>query len=285
MRADGQLLGAGVDTRLQARGDDVVHGGRLVLDLEVVELRSRHDLDDGQGVRVVVAQHRDRDLGPLHAALNEHAAALAAGELDRGRQLAALGHARDAEARPVGRRLHEERQAETLHERVHALLGQLDARREVDALGNGDARVAEHRLGDLLLRRGGGGGDAREGVGDVQDVEEALDAAVLAVAPVQRDERHVVAAAHETGHEVARGEVEQVDRLEPGLQQRPLALRRRGERDLALVRPASPDHRDALPRPTALCPSEPLRVSVRCARLVPITLAGRGYSKDATRGR
>ena len=80
----------------------------------------------------------------------------------------------------------------------------------------------------------------------MQDVEKSLDASVLAEAPVQRHERHVVASAHETAHEVAGGEVEQVNRLEPGVQERTVALPRRRERDLSLVRPASPDHRDAL---------------------------------------
>ncbi len=48
----------------------------------------------------------------------------------------------------------------------------------------------EHALGDRLVHRQGRGQHAGMGVGNAHDVEQALDAAVLAEAPMQRVEHH-----------------------------------------------------------------------------------------------
>ena len=120
--AHGELLGAGVDARLKARGDDVVERGGLVLDLEVIELGARHDLHDGEGVGILVAHHGHGYLGSLDALLNEDAPAGGARRGDGAVERGAVRHAGDAEARAVCRRLHEERKAEVLDDLIDLVL-------------------------------------------------------------------------------------------------------------------------------------------------------------------
>ena len=87
------------------------------------------------------------------------------------------------------------------------------AREMHHARGNGDAACREHRLGALLVHGKRGGEHAGMGVANSERLEHALDAAVLAVAPVQSVEADIglelgepgshVAADIEPGHAVA----------------------------------------------------------------------------------
>ena len=227
----------------QARGDDVVQRRGLVLDLEVVERGACDDLDDGERDGVVVADHGDGDLHAGDALLDEHGAARLAGEAHGVGDLARLGHAGDTVARAVRGGLHEERKAELAHQELALLHAGDLARGERRAARAGDVRRLVEELGDVLLGAGGGAEHAGEGVGDVEDLEEALDAAVLAVAAVHGDERDVVAALRDGLDESLVGDVEQRDVLETGLAEGLHARAARIHRDLALVGPtARKDH-------------------------------------------
>ena len=97
----------------------------------------------------------------------------------------------------------------------------------------------------------------------MQDLQEPLDAAVLSVDAVQRNERDVVGPRDEARHEVVRGEVEQVDALESGLAEGRLALRGGAQRDLPLVRPTAANDHDALAQQLLSvhrCPFAPARM-------------------------
>ena len=221
----------------------MVQLGGLVLDRRVVEVGARNDLDDGKRLRLVVADHGDGYLGPDNAFLHEHALAAFARELDGPAQLPALRHARDAEARTVARRLYKERKPQLRDDLVDLLLAQLRPRGQVDPFGCANAGLRVEHLRDLFLGRRGAGQHARERVGDMQDLEKPLDAAVLAVASVQRGERDVVAAARDLLHKAFLRDVEKVNLREARVEQR-LAARGAGfERDLALIGPsARQDH-------------------------------------------
>ena len=246
MGALGEALRASVHARLKARGNDVVHRGGLVLHLEVVELGTRHNLYDRERVGILVAEHRDGDLRSGHAALNEHTPTRGPRVRDGRVDLGPLRDPRDTKARAVRSGLHKHRKADALHEAIELVVAQLHAARKVNAFRNGNSGGLEDRLGHLLLGGGGRGSDAGEGVGDVQYLEESLDAAVLSVHAVKSHEGHVVASAHELGNKVPRSKIKQVNRGKAGIDKRPAALLGRLHGNLPLVRPASPDDHDAL---------------------------------------
>ena len=123
-------------------------------------------------------------------------------------------------------------------------------------------RRAEEALSMTLVlhQHGGAGGGAEhagEGVGHVQDLEQALDAAVLAVVAVHRDVGDVVAARGEALHKVDVGHVHQVYLGKPCLEQRLLAGAARLHRDVALVRPAAGQHDYLACKYVFLCHEKP----------------------------
>jgi len=63
----GEDLCLRVGARIKPSRDHVMHGGWFVLHLEVVELRTRHYLDDGKRMGVIVADNGNGDLGALDA--------------------------------------------------------------------------------------------------------------------------------------------------------------------------------------------------------------------------
>ena len=94
--------------------------------------------------------------------------------------------------------------AHDLHADARPFVGRLQhigPRQDVAALGfaqghdflsrHRNARAGEHALGHGLVHGHGGRHAARGGVGQGHDVEQALDAAVLAEATVQRVENHI----------------------------------------------------------------------------------------------
>ena len=146
VRPDGEVLSLRVYARRQAGRDDMMHGRRLVLDLEVIELGPRHNLDDGERARLFVSYDRNGDLRPFNALLDEHAPAAARRPRDGVVDARALRHARDAERGAVRRGLHEERQAELANERVHLVVREDRARGEVHTSGRANLRGLVHRL-------------------------------------------------------------------------------------------------------------------------------------------
>ena len=257
MGGDGLVLGALVNLGVEAGGDHVVQLGGLILDLDVVELGARDDLDDGQGARVIVADHGDGDLGALDALLDQHTVALGSGLDHSAGQHVSRGHAGHTVARAVGRGLHKDGQAQVVHDLLHVVLGELGVAGDVVAAWGRDVGPAVHRLGDLLLGAGRRGEHAGEGVGHVQDLEQALDAAVLAVVAVHRDVGDVVAARGEALHKVDVGHVHQVYLGKPCLEQRLLAGAARLHRDVALVRPAAGQHDYLACKYVFLCHEKP----------------------------
>uniref|UniRef100_A0A0N4ZGW4 LigA n=1 Tax=Parastrongyloides trichosuri TaxID=131310 RepID=A0A0N4ZGW4_PARTI len=112
---------------------------------------------------------------------------------------------------------------------------------EQAAAGHDDARRAQHGLGLVLVHRQGRGQDAGVGVGNLQRLKDALDAAVLAPFAVQGVEDHVG---------LQRGQ--HLGQIAPGVDARDLghlpfqgvrAAATRGQRDLAFRRQAA--HQDS----------------------------------------
>ena len=92
------------------------------------------------------------------------------------------------DARALARGLHHHREGE--RQRVDAGQRRAPRRRRPGTAAWG-CRGEEDLLGEDLLHPHRGGQHARAGVGDEHRLEQSLDAAVLAVAAVQRDEGHV----------------------------------------------------------------------------------------------
>ena len=182
-RSIGQtLLGLGRDL---SRGD-LFGGAGLILVAVVIKAFGRDDLDAGQGL---VAEDADLHLAAADVLLDEDAAALAGGRFERGAQLLLIigdGHA-DARAGIV--RLDD---AGQLYLRadgvdVHAVTLDEHPRRGLDAQRRDDA------LGQVLVHGDGAAEVAAAGIGDAEQVERRLHAAVLAGAAVQgqkHDVRH-----------------------------------------------------------------------------------------------
>ena len=164
--------------------------------LEVVEvLLARDGLHDRQRAwpaRPVDDRHRE--VPARHVPLEQDLLVVgeggdeAAGHVGRGpREL-------DPERRAARRGLHDDREVEPLLDRLQRVgRAQLPEGRlaEGEELGCGDARLDEQVLGEDLVDRADAGEDPRAGVRDPEDLEELLDGAVLAVPPVERDERGV----------------------------------------------------------------------------------------------
>ena len=120
--------------------------------------------------------------------------------------------------------------------------GQHAAGGHVKAARGADARGAVHRLGKLLLGSHRAGKDAGERIRDVENLKEALDAAVLAIAAVQGWKGDVVPPAGQFGREVLLGYVIEVYLRKPGGEKCLATLGARLHRDVPLVRPAARKH-------------------------------------------
>ncbi len=88
MRAEGEFAGAGTASVSEMRGGDDLFGraGR-VLGLEIVEAAGGDDLDEGEDLRVVIAEHRPGDLDARDEGFGQYLRAVLKGEIQRGGKL------------------------------------------------------------------------------------------------------------------------------------------------------------------------------------------------------
>ena len=242
VRTHGKRLRLGVDPRLETSRNHVVHRRRLVLHLEVVELGTRHDFDDGERVGVIVADDRHCDLRALDALLDEDSPALRARRRERIGELLPLVDLSHAEARAVARGLHEHGEAEIGNELVDLLVRERHSRRHVDASGTRHPCRTVDGLGDVLLGPKRGREHARERIGHMKNLEKALDAAVLSPTPVHGDKSHIITAGDKGADEAIGSDVEQFDGRKAGLKERVVTGVGRHHGDVALIRPTAPQH-------------------------------------------
>ena len=185
-RSVGQtLLGLGRDL---GRGD-LFGGAGLILVAVVIKALGRDDLDAGQGL---VAEDADLHLASADVLLDEDAAALAGGGFERGAQLGLVigdGHA-DARAGIV--RLDDAGQLRLRADGVdvHAVALDEHPRRGLDA------ERRDNALGQVLVHGDGAAEVAAASIGDAEQVERRLHAAVLAGAAVQGQKHDVRHGAH-----------------------------------------------------------------------------------------
>jgi hypothetical protein len=206
VRGHGHLQGAVVNLGGNLGRDHVVGAAVGVLGFVVVEALARPDLGHRQGA---LAHDRHRELAPGDELLDhKFGPRRPLVEVDR-RQVGAVLDDPHADAGALVDRLDDEGP------------GQRVARSQIlgvdhDTFRTGQAGGLEQTLGGRLVHGQGGGQQARVGVGNAHQLEDALDAAILAPAAVQRVEdgigrrregfdkgRHVVANV-DFGHLVAR---------------------------------------------------------------------------------
>ena len=178
-----------------------------VLVLVVVELAARHDLADDRGLRrrrcrAPRTRARARRSPPRRAPARRTGSASADG---RGERLPGL-HLRHADGRAAGRRLDEERQAESLRASSRARAEPARRPETTTAPRRRDAGVAQQRLEDRLVHADRRAGHAGADVGDAERLEKALEDAVLARRAVDDREDDVRPARSDLRrHERARG--------------------------------------------------------------------------------
>ena len=150
---------------------------------------------------------------------------------------AVFAHDDDADGGALVDRLHDVRRRQDVTGRGFAAVDR-------HALRDGDAGRLEDDLGLVLLHGERRGEDAGMGVGQAQDLEQALDRAVLAEAAVQRVEDDIGLRREVLEH--GRDVRPDVDRRDPiALPLERLAAGLAGaERDLPLGRPPAHQHRD-----------------------------------------
>ena len=208
----------------------------------VAVLVARADLDDRQRLAV---EHRDRELAPVDVLLEQDPVVVGERGDDRLRHGLAVGGEPDAERRAAAGGLHHKRKPEAVLDLVERVGGaQLGERglRERDPVGRVDPGLAKLLLGGGLVHRAPAGADPGPGVRDREDLEQLLDGAVLAVGPVEGDERDVGAGVLQLPHEV----VARVDRdhVVPARGQRVLDPGAAAQRHLPLERPPALQHGD-----------------------------------------
>src|SRR3954451_17200311 len=240
MRALGDRVAelGGADERRAA--DRVARG-------EVVEvLLARHGLDDRQRV---VAEDRDREGAAVDVALEEDLVRVRERRHERGRHVGRRAGEADAERAALVGGLDDDRELEALLD-VAERLGRAELLErglgERVERGRREAGVEHRVLREHLVGAAHAGRDPRGGVRDAEDLEELLDRAVLAVAAVHRDERHVGRLGAQTGDEVP-ADVDADDVVAEALQ-RVLDPRARAQGPLPLERPAALQHGDAAHR-------------------------------------
>ena len=172
-----------------------------VLGLVVVPLAAGQDFAGDRGLRLVVAEHAHLDLPSQHAALDQDLPVVGEGGRDGGLEGALGRHLRDAHARAEVGGLDETGIAELVRDppppgarRAAPLVVPHDEVRD-------DREVVrpEHGLHRRLVHPDGRGQDAGAHVGDVGQLEETLERAVLAVRPVDEREHDVQVGAAPAG--------------------------------------------------------------------------------------
>src|SRR5581483_8890610 len=217
------------------RDPELLAPGRV---LHVVAVHLVAERDDLHGRERDVVQHRDRHLPSRHVLLDDHVRVVAARERGRALELAGAVDDRDAVARPFAARLEDER------ERSRKAAGGIAGAEQAGRRGR-DAGGDEELLREPLVHRDRAPEDSRAGVGNRHRLEEALDAAVLAVAAVERVERDLDALGAEVGGHVPADR--DLDDVVAALSQRGRRGTRAPLRDLALGGEAAAQHPD--PRP------------------------------------
>ncbi len=205
-----------------------------VLGLEVVEAGLRHDLGDAQGL-VVEDGHGQLLAGDI--GFDQHLLAVGPAGLRQllGRGIGALEHQEHPDRRALGVGLDHIGRGHHVVPRGREAVEEAAARHR-------DAGGGQHRLGLGLVHRQRRGQHARVGIGDAQQLQHALHAAVLAPAAVQHVQRHVgLQPGQHLGHVTAH-----VDRRHPASQplQRRDAPLAGGQRHLPLGREAAVEDGD-----------------------------------------
>src|SRR5438876_1262148 len=167
-----------------------------VLRRVVVELARVRDLAGQGGHGLVIAEHAHLDLAAGDGALDEDLPVVARRPVERPGQGARVADLADPDGRAEIRRLDEAGEAEGLRDPARDALGRpppfVAGHHEV--LDDGQAVGLEHRLHRRLVHPDGGGEHARADVGQIGELEEALDRAVLSVRAVEHDDDDVEAA-------------------------------------------------------------------------------------------
>ncbi len=223
-----------------------------VFRLVVVKARGRQDFDDVEGL---LPHHRAGELLAGDERLAQHLfpeRPIVPVEL-LGRMLVILLDDEDADARALRQRL------DDVGSRQHVAFHRLEPRHH-HSVRDRDARPAEHRLGEVLLDGERGRQHPGMRVGDADDLQNALDGAVLARPAVQEIERNVGFERLQHAGDVTAD----VDAGQPVI----LLLQDigagfpRAQRDLPLRRPSAHQDRDVLasihPPRSAFPDSDPL---------------------------
>ena len=163
----------------------IVGAAARVLVVEVVEAALGDDLD---GADRLAVEDGDRDLLAVDEALDQHVVVEAQRVLDRELQLQLVARDPGPERRTLAAGLHDDRKAEGAVQ-----LQQILAAVGLDQVARRGGQVvqAEDLLRLRLVHRERRGEHARAGVGNAEQLQHPLDAAVLAVAAVQGQKRDV----------------------------------------------------------------------------------------------
>ncbi|MNI55090.1 hypothetical protein D3C73_1100170 [compost metagenome] len=221
----------------QVGGQDVLGAALGVFGLVVVEALGRGDVGDGQGARAGrLAHDGDRQFLARDEGLDHHLVAVGpvvGADLGDG-TVGALAHQEDADGRALGVRLDHIGRVDDVAAGDLMPVEQAAARHD-------DARRVQNGLGLVLVHRQGRGQDAGMGIGQLQRLEDALDAAVLAPFAVQGVEDDVGLQRRQHLGQVA-ARVDTRDLADLPLQG-VRAAAPRGQRDLAFRRQAA--HQDS----------------------------------------
>src|SRR5690606_39072446 len=165
--------------------------------------------------------------------------------------------------RPFVRRLHNERQSQAIRSGIQPGLVI-----QHDIVGRRQTFLEPHLLGHDLVHRQAGCQWAAARVGQVHQLEHALQRTVLAIASVQRDEYAVETGIEQIGQRTGAG-IEQVG-VHPGTAQRLVHAASRHQRDLALGGASAIQHPHAA-KPAAHANS-PIRAGTRLMVPAPMTM-------------
>ncbi len=137
-------------------------------------------------------EHAALHLATDHRRLDEHPVILVEGGVERGVQVVPRRDLRHPDARPGTRRLHEDGEVEA----ADPTQPEVSIRRQIGPAhrypgGNSDPRTLEHGLGEVFVHAERRREHAVAHVRQADQLERALDGAVLAERPVQDRERHV----------------------------------------------------------------------------------------------
>ena len=185
MRQRGEPQHGAVALGRQPRRQVIVGSAARVLVVEVVEAALGDDLDRADRLAV---QHRHRDLLAVHEPFHQHVVVEAQRVLDRQLELQLVARHARPERGSFAARLDDDRETECAMklEQVLAAVG-------LDEIAGGGRQVGEAE--DLLRLRLVHGQRRRQDPGtrirDAEQLQHALDAAILAVAAVQRQEGDV----------------------------------------------------------------------------------------------